>query len=68
MTEQNNDNTIIPSNQLLPNKLVIIPLANRPIFPGIFTPLMINAAEDIKVVEKAYEEDGFIGIDRKSVV
>ncbi|MCR5436595.1 MAG: endopeptidase La [Treponema sp.] len=62
MTEQNNDNTIIPSNQLLPNKLVIIPLANRPIFPGIFTPLMINAAEDIKVVEKSYEEDGFIGI------
>ncbi len=55
-------NTIIPTNQLLPNKLVLIPLSSRPIFPGIFTPLMINANEDIKVIEKAYEEDGFIGI------
>ena len=55
-------NSIIPTENILPDKLLLIPLQSRPIFPGIFTPLMINAPEDVKVVEKAYEEGGFIGI------
>ena len=54
-----NENSIISADQLLPNKLTLIPLAGRPIFPGIFTPLMINSADDVKVVEEAYTlEDG----------
>lgn len=57
-----NENSIISADQLLPNKLTLIPLAGRPIFPGIFTPLMINSADDVKVVEEAYENEGFIGI------
>ena len=57
-----NENSIISADQLLPNKLTLIPLAGRPIFPGIFTPLMINSADDVKVVEEAYEKEGFIGI------
>lgn len=55
-------NSIVPSEQALPEKLTIIPLQGRPIFPGIFTPLMINAADDVKIVEESYEKDGFIGI------
>ena len=55
-------NSIIPTENILPDKLLLIPLQSRPIFPGIFTPLMINAPEDVKVVEKAYEEGGFLGI------
>ena len=54
--------SIIPTEQILPSKLTIIPLQGRPIFPGIFTPLMINSQDDVKVVEDAYENDGFIGI------
>ena len=46
-------NSIIPTENMLPDKLLLIPLQSRPIFPGIFTPLMINAPEDVKVVEKA---------------
>ena len=61
-----NENSIISAEQILSNKLTIIPLSSRPIFPGIFTPLMISASEDVKVIEEAYEQDGFI--DRKSVV
>ena len=53
---------IISSEQTLPNKLPIIPLQGRPIFPGIFTPLMINAPEDTRLVEQAYDGDGCIGI------
>ncbi|MCQ2611077.1 MAG: endopeptidase La [Treponema sp.] len=54
--------SILPVDQILPDKLHIIPLQGRPIFPGVFTPLMIMADEDIKAVEKAYEGDGFVGI------
>jgi len=53
---------ILPVEQQLPNKLLLIPLSGRPIFPGIFTPLMVNNTEDTKVIEQAYEGDGFIGI------
>lgn len=56
------EKAIISTEQTLPNKLDLIPLSGRPIFPGIFTPLMINAPEDIKVVEEAYEKSGYIGI------
>lgn len=56
------ESAIIPTDQILPDKLVLIPLQGRPIFPGIFTPLMISSGDDVKVVEKAYENDGFIGI------
>ena len=56
------ENSIIPTDQILPGKLMLVPLQSRPIFPGIFTPLMITSDDDIKAVEKAYEGDGFIGI------
>ncbi len=56
------EQTIVPIEQLLPNKLFLIPLMGRPIFPGIFTPVMINNPDDVKVVEEAYSGDGFVGI------
>ncbi len=54
---------IIAIEKLLPQKLNIIPLAGRPIFPGIFTPILINTDEDIKAVEQAYNDHGFIGLN-----
>ena len=56
------ENSIIPTDKLLPSRLNIIPLQGRPIFPNIFTPLMLNSADDIKIVDEAYEQGGFIGI------
>jgi len=56
------EQTIIPIEQLLPNKLFLIPLMGRPIFPGIFTPIMINSPDDVKAVEEVYSGDGFVGI------
>ena len=49
-------------DQTLSNKLSIIPLSGRPIFPGIFTPLMINSVDDTNVVETAAASDGLIGV------
>lgn len=59
MSEQKN---IIPIEKLLPQKLNIIPLMSRPIFPGIFTPMLVNDQDDLKSIEQAYNSDGFIGL------
>ncbi len=56
------DKQIIPVNQMLPNKLLIIPLLGKPIFPGIFTPLIIESKQDLRAVEAALSGDGMIGL------
>jgi len=56
------ENEIIPIDQVLPNKLPIIPLSGRPIFPGIFTPIMIGNPDDVKVIEEALAADGMVGL------
>jgi ATP-dependent Lon protease len=56
------ESDIIPIEQLLPNKLPIVPLLGRPIFPGIFTPIMVGNPDDVKVVEEALSADGMIGL------
>ncbi|MFQ3621484.1 MAG: endopeptidase La [Spirochaetales bacterium] len=53
---------IVPVEHILPNKLFIIPLLGKPIFPGIFTPLMIASQEDIAVVEQSLSTDSLIGL------
>ena len=55
-TDERNENRateIVPAEQLLPNKLPIVPLQGRPIFPGVFTPLMINSPDYKKLIEQA---------------
>lgn len=53
---------IIPAGQHLPDKLYIIPLSGKPIFPGIFTPLMIMSKKDIEVVEQSLMNDSMLGL------
>ncbi|MGP1577088.1 MAG: endopeptidase La [Treponema sp.] len=53
---------VIAVEELLPPKINILPLAGRPIYPGIFTPLLIDDADDIRTVEDAYSDSGFIGL------
>lgn len=56
------DRQIIPADQILPNKLFIMPLSGKPIFPGIFTPVMIQSGEDIEVIDRAMSGDSMIGL------
>ncbi|MBQ9909604.1 MAG: LON peptidase substrate-binding domain-containing protein, partial [Treponema sp.] len=56
------DAQIVPIEDFLPPKLSIIPVSGRPMFPGIFTPVMINSGADTRTIESAYEGDGFIGL------
>jgi len=56
------DQSIIPIDQILPNKLYLVALMGRPIFPGIFTPIMIGNPADVKVIEDANAGDALIGL------
>ena len=58
MSEQ----SVVPIDQLLPNKLALVALMGRPIFPGIFTPIMIGNPTDVKVIDDAVAKDGLIGL------
>lgn len=60
--ENKKSTEIVPADQMLPVKLPIVPFLGRPIFPGIFTPLMINNPDDIRAIEDAHHGDGCIGI------
>jgi ATP-dependent Lon protease len=53
---------IVPIDQLLPNKLPLVALMGRPIFPGIFTPIMIGNPVDVKVIDDAVAGDAMIGL------
>jgi len=56
------DQSVVPIDQILPNKLPLVALLGRPIFPGIFMPIMIGNPVDVKVVEDAVAGDGLIGL------
>ena len=56
------ENEIIPIDQILPNKLPVIALVGRPIFPGIFTPIMIANPPDMQIIEQAMAADGMLGL------
>jgi len=56
------DQSVIPIDQLLPHKLPLVALLGRPIFPGIFTPIMIGNPVDVRVVEDVVAGDGIIGL------
>ncbi len=56
------DHNIVPADQILPVRLFVIPIYGKPIFPGIFTPLMLPSAADADTVEKAMAADSFIGL------
>ena len=54
--------SIITVEQMLPLKLPLVVLNGHPIFPGIFTPLMLSNPDDVKIVEDSFEANGFIGL------
>ncbi|MBP5251692.1 MAG: endopeptidase La [Treponema sp.] len=56
-----NSNSMFPAELKMPDKLCILPLGGLPIFPGIFTPFMVNNNDDIKVIEEASKGEGYIG-------
>ncbi len=56
------DQELLPVEQTLPRNLYILPLVGNPIFPGLFTPLVIEAKEDIDIVNQSLGQGGDIGL------
>jgi ATP-dependent Lon protease len=56
------DHSVVPIDQILPNKLPLVALLGRPIFPGIFMPIMIGNPVDVKVIDDAVAGDSLIGL------
>jgi ATP-dependent Lon protease len=54
--------TLVSMDKVLPPKVLVIPMKSRPVFPGIFMPLIIEGEKYKHTVEKALEVDGFIGL------
>ncbi|MBN2544628.1 MAG: endopeptidase La [Spirochaetes bacterium] len=48
-----NDNKIVLAEEIFPDKLIIIPMFNRPLFPGMMIPLIISGKEIVKAIEEA---------------
>lgn len=53
---------IVPAEKILPQRLLVLPLVGKPIFPGLFTPLVIESEDDIDIVNKSMEGDNLIGL------
>ncbi|ADN02578.1 hypothetical protein STHERM_c16380 [Spirochaeta thermophila DSM 6192] len=53
---------IIPADQILPQKLHLLPLVDRPLFPGMVTPLIVTGEADVRTVHEALEGGNFIGL------
>ena len=52
-----------PVERSLPNSLTIIPLYQKPIFPGVPLPLTISGQENINAIKQAIENhDSYIGL------
>jgi ATP-dependent Lon protease len=58
MSEEN----MIPAQLSLPMHLPVVTLVHKPIFPGIFLPMMINSAADLRALELAEENGGYIAL------
>ena len=55
------DNQIIPAAQVLPNKLTLVPLRGKPLFPGIFTPMVIPPRRTRSWWRRCLAGDGHLG-------
>lgn len=62
--EANNDaGELQPMEDIIPSFISILPLAHRPIFPGLTLPITFSGKDKLEVLKKAFDEDnGFIGL------
>ncbi|HMQ49263.1 MAG TPA: endopeptidase La [Saprospiraceae bacterium] len=62
-TQVENNSQLQVVETALPQNLSILPLVQRPVFPGIPIPIHFSGKEKVKVIKKAIEEEnGYIGL------
>ncbi|TYB31345.1 MAG: endopeptidase La [Candidatus Mcinerneyibacterium aminivorans] len=52
---------IVKANEVLPNRLFILPLKSRPIFPGIVAPITVSDEDMKEMIDDIMERDHLIG-------
>ncbi|OQX28782.1 MAG: endopeptidase La [Spirochaeta sp. LUC14_002_19_P3] len=62
MSDKQDENQVISLAEALPNRIYVIPLQGKPIFPGIVTPIMLSNMDEIAVINKVIENDKVIGM------
>ncbi len=64
MTDKNLQNSgIVLVSDIYPDNLIVLPLENRPIFPGLALPFTFASPEMVQAIEYSLEkENGFIGV------
>jgi len=50
------------AGEIFPDSLPILPLKNTVLFPGIVTPITVGRDKSIRAVQKAYEDNRYIGV------
>ncbi len=61
--DQDNKNVteLLGDTDNLPANLLILPLAQKPLFPGLFTPIYITGQDDVSIINQAAARDGYFG-------
>ncbi|PHN08705.1 endopeptidase La [Flavilitoribacter nigricans DSM 23189 = NBRC 102662] len=61
--EEENPNQVQAVEDILPHNLTILPLLQRPVFPGMPIPIAFTGKDKVSVLKKAMEQDdGYIGL------
>lgn len=61
-TKQNENTSLVSLDDVLPDKIFVIPLKSRPIYPGILTPLIISKGPFSEIVDKQIEIDSYVAL------
>ncbi len=56
------DSDLLSMDQSLPDRLYIIPIRYRPIFPGIVTPLIISQGKYAEAIDRVLKESRTVGL------
>jgi len=56
------EQVLVTVDQILPEKLHIIPLRSRPVFPGMVTPLVISSGDLTEQLEQILKNTNFLGL------
>lgn len=64
MSTQNIDSSsLVLVSEVYPDNIVVVPVENRPVFPGLSLPLMFGGKEVVRSIEHAIEkEKGYLGV------
>ncbi len=56
------EKNLVTMEQMLPSKLRIVNLVGSIVYPGVFTPFIFSDPIDVRTIQQACDDDGYIGL------